>query len=243
MKKAAAFLSIITLAAALAWIAGVGVRKVQAQLTPVKSYQVWTHVEDTSGSSSDDYFARRSDGVEYIANSETGLKILRLVPSGISIYASDRISDITTRGNGKPYVAKDFAEDCSMTTLGNLVPGDKKTILGFKVLHFTRTIASSDGDKEETSLWAAPALNCHPLEQVDTYYSNGKVSRVDTTTATRALLGDPPADVFQKPAGTEVVPSKFFADLRGQPMNADAVKRIDGRYEQDKKAREAFGPF
>lgn len=237
MKTTLMFLSVAAMAFLLALPASIGVNKVRAQQPPLKAYQVWTHFESTDGEPGDVYFARRSDGVS-VRKTNTGITDLVLVPTGITIRYSDRNTNVMTRGSGKPKMAFDFKRDCDLAGLGPITPGDRKNILGFDTLHAAGT--NDDGEKEQThvSVWAAPALNCHPLEEEITRYRDGKAYFTETRLATKALIGDPPDDVFKIPQGIETPPSKFWSDLKMGPTNSAVVKRFDDRYSEEKAARE-----
>jgi hypothetical protein len=244
MRKAFAFVLLIAVALVLTLIGGIGVKNVRAQQPPLKAFQVWVHLENKSrNEGADNYFARRSDGASVWIQSD-GVTSLDLTPNGIAVSYSNRNSNITTRGRGKPAVATDFKEDCSDAVISQVIPGETKNILGFDTLHVALTNRESSGLETHISKWYAPALNCFALEEETAYYRDGKAIEVETITAMKVTPGEPPEDVFKMPTGVETPPSEFYAALR--PSASDPAiscgmpprERMDAHYYQDKAARE-----
>ncbi len=237
MRKSFAFASAIVVAIALTLIGQSGAGTLHAQQHPVKSYQIWTHIESSDGTPADVYVARRSDGATVRKTLGSGVTYLELVTTGLTIQYSDRNSNITTFGNGKARLPFDFKAVCTDAVGGDRVPGESRNILGFDTIQVIDTTKFNEGDYSRTSSWIAPELNCEALLQETTQHLDDKVYRTETVTAMKVSLGDAPDDVFAVPKGVEVPPSEFRAAL-GRSRVGCGPDRLDRRYYGDKAARE-----
>jgi hypothetical protein len=238
MKKMIQFISSIILAVLLALGLGLGVKKVRAQQASVKSFQIWTHaVDSTNGvatATNDIYFARRSDGTTF-KNSDSGQAWLSLPAKGIVIESHAGLDEISTRGLGKPLLIVDNVACKS----DDLVPADSRNILGHNAVHRHFEDTFPDSSRVAHDIWVALNFDCHSLLSDTNYYdASGTLVGNDHAEATKAIVGDPPGDVFAVPAGTEVTTTKLRTDSGfGQPVPKTAAS-MDQRYVYEKAVRD-----
>jgi hypothetical protein len=243
MKRTFIFATSVVLAAILAIFSGAGVRKVIAQMTPVKTYQVWTHKTNSLNEAWDEYTARRSNGDTLQTNSDNGVSTLRFPARGIEVIYSSRTGKMMTWGDGNPLSPRD-SSTCS--EVGPVIPGDTKEILGFRALHvvYVSTSTGKSGAKKEDHFqkWVVPELSCFPVEEESTFIRDGEVYHRESTTVTKIVLGEPPEDVFKIPAGAvESLPSAFFAALgQGGAVDPAISQKQDDFYNKQKAQRAAF---
>jgi len=241
MKKLLALVSVITAAVILALMTTAPIHTASAQATPVVSYQLWTHYEHTAGgingTPSDSYVARRSDGTRY-GHQIGGFRYDLEIPSkGVRIWFSDQNKNIVTFGQGLPERAVDHAPDCHDAVANDFKFTDNgRTIIGLDTISATRVDENAEF-KQITKTWMAPKLNCEVVLEEISAYKNTELVSSSTREATKAIIGDPPDELFKLPENPiEVPPSKYLADLgKSMPRAAD----LDKAYQRQKAARES----
>ena len=239
IKRILQVAAISLFAAALAFIASTFTIRVKAQLFPLKAFQVWSTTEWSNNTSADTYFGRRSNGDTITMGLTDGIKEYNLASSGTLVVASNKTSNVSTLGSGKPYLPQDNDGTCSQFG-SDVVQGESKQMLGFNVLHvfYSRRITSASGSVGENTVsqWVAPALDCYPLEDERRWYADGKATAFEIKKATAASVGEPLPGLFAVPTNVvEVSPSVFWPSV-----GRSAFPQQDKAYNKDKAKRSSL---
>jgi hypothetical protein len=251
MKRTLVLLTTLSLAIALALTFAFGVNKIHAQQPAVKAFQIWTHSTDTdlNGQTivTESYLARRSDGTNFEKNN-FDRAWLNVPSSGIRVEYEN--GNQTTFGLGRPILVADN-KSCTAND-PDVVAGDNRNILGFDTTHIHFTRSRTDGSKVTKDIWLSLDFDCHPLlSNTDYFDKNGKLVDNSHTEATRATLGEPPAEMLSVGNAVEVPPSKLRSASAPPSLLASknfqaSMAKLDQKYNYQKAVREgriAAPPF